>query len=95
MVLARIVIFVIVILILLAIMFFILRNNYIEEKIKLFKLKMLIITGKDEQARKYALKFIDQFPKNFEAHKILGSLYEKQGNISVALDEYLYRCCLC
>lgn len=67
----------------------VIKNNVIAEKIKMFKLKTLLIMRKDEQAKKYALKIIDAYPKNYLVHRILGEIYEKEGKINVALDEYI------
>lgn len=79
----------IIVVILLLVLVLILRRKYIEEKIKNAKLKLLISLKKDEEARKYALKIIDKFPRNYTAHKLLAELYEKDGKINLALDEYI------
>lgn len=79
----------VIVVILLLILVLVLRKKYIEEKIKNTKLKFLIFFKKDEEARKYALKIIDKFPKNYIAHKLLAELYEKDGKVNLALDEYI------
>ena len=66
-----------IIIILIAIIAFVIANKKIREKIKLMKLKSLIVFHKDEEAKKYALKFVEKYPKNFLAHKLLAELYEK------------------
>ena len=79
----------IIVLMLLLFVFLIIKNNVITEKMKILKLKTLLFMNKDEQAKMYALKIVDKYPKNYTAHKILGMLYEKDGKINVALDEYI------
>ena len=46
------------------------------EKIKILKLKTMLFFNKNEEARKYALKLADKYPRNYAIHKILGELYE-------------------
>ncbi len=89
MILETIIIVGVIVLFLLLFILLVIKNNYITEKLKIFKLKTLLIMKKDEEAKKYALKIVDKYPKNYMAHKILGELYEKEGKISVALDEYI------
>lgn len=77
--------------IVLALIFFLLiiKNNKIKEKIKIFKLKMLLMSRNIPEAKKLALKLADKYPQNYFVHKILGKIYEDEGKINVALDEYI------
>lgn len=61
----------------------------LSEKYKINKLKILILLNKHEEARKYALEIVNKYPKSYIAHKLLGELYEKEGKINIALDEYI------
>ena len=81
MLLEKILITIALVIVLIAIVFIIIANKKIIEKLKMSKLKMLVSFHKDEEARKYALKFIEKYPKNFMAHKILAELYEKTEGI--------------
>ena len=67
----------------------IVKNNAISEKINMFKLKALLMMKRNEEAKKLALKMAERFPHNYDVHKILGELYEKEGKLNVALDEYI------
>lgn len=67
----------------------IVKNNAISEKINMFKLKALLMMRRNEEAKKLALKMAERFPHNYDVHKILGELYEKEGKLNVALDEYI------
>ena len=78
-----------IVVVLIAIVAFIVANRKIREKLKIMKLKSLVAFHKDEEAKKYALKLVEKYPKNFIAHKMLAELYEKEGNLKVALDEYI------
>ena len=89
MIFEKIIITLVIIAILILCILIVVKNNRILEKIKVFKLKMLIARKKDEEARKYALKLVDKYPRNYLIHKILAQLYEKEGKYNVALDEYI------
>ena len=89
MVFERFIAVVIILLLLLLFIFFIIKNKVIKENLKLIKLKLLLTFGSNEKAKRYALKIVDKYPQNGEVHKLLGKLYEKEGNINVALDEYI------
>lgn len=89
MLLEKLLITIAIVVVLVVIAFFVISNKRISEKMKVLKLKRLIYFHKDEQARKYALKLVEMFPKNFEAHKMLAELYEKEGKYNIALDEYI------
>ncbi|MBR1653499.1 MAG: tetratricopeptide repeat protein, partial [Clostridia bacterium] len=89
MILETVIILAVIILILLLIFIIILKNKVITEKMKIMKLKMLVSFGKYDDAKKLALKIVDKYPQNHMAHRILGQLYEKEGNINVALDEFI------
>ena len=89
MIVETIIIVAIIVLALFLFLYIMLKGKIISEKFKTFKLKVLLLVGSDEIAKKYALKIVDKFPKNYFAHKTLGQLYEKEGNNSVALDEYI------
>ncbi len=89
MMIETIIIVAIIVLILLLFLFIAIKGKVISEKTKIMKLKMLLMLGSDEAAKKYALKIVELYPNNFFAHKTLGQLYEKEGNDNVALDEYI------
>ena len=89
MLLEKILITIAIVIGIIVIIYIIVANKKIIEKFKILKLKTLVAFHKDEEARKYALKFVDKYPKNKTAHKILAELYEKEGKLSIALDEYI------
>lgn len=89
MILEKILISLAIVIILVLIVLVVVFNKRISEKLKLLKLKTLIALHKDEEAKKYALKFVEKFPQSYMAHKLLAQLYEKEGNFNIALDEYI------
>lgn len=89
MILETLIIVAIIVVLLLLFVLLIIKGNVITEKLKIFKLKFLLSLKKDEEAKKYALKIVDKYPRNHVAHRILAELYEKEGKINLALDEYI------
>ena len=89
MILETLIIVAVIVVLLLLFVLLIIKGNVITEKLKIFKLKFLLSLKKDEEAKKYALKIVDKYPRNHVAHRILAELYEKEGKINLALDEYI------
>ena len=89
MIFKTIIIVAVIVLIFLLLLILMLKSKYLAEKIKVLKLKTYITLGKFDDAKKIALKLSEKYPQNYLVHKILGQLYEKDGNVSVALDEYI------
>ena len=79
----------IIIAILVLFIFLVVKSNYISEKLKILKLKILLFLKRNDEAKKYALKIVDKNANNVLAHRILAQIYEKDGNINLALDEYI------
>ena len=89
MILEKIITIVVIIIVLILMVVFIIKNKSIKEKLKLIRLKILFTHSSPDRAKKYALKMVDLYPQSYMAHKLLGQLYEKEGKINVALDEYI------
>ena len=89
MILETLIIVAIIIFLLLLIFLLIVKSNLLAEKLKMLKLRIYMMIGNEEEAKKIVLKIVEKYPKNYYAHKILGQLYEKEGNINIALDEYI------
>ena len=45
--------------------------------------------GNTDKAKEYLFKLINKYPESYEGHKALAEMYEKEGNFSVAIDEYI------
>lgn len=65
------------------------KNIIFPEILNSLMAKFFIITGDTEKAKKYILKLIDKYPNSYLGHKKLAEIYEKQNNLSNAIDEYV------
>ena len=72
-----------------AIIIFEKRNMSIPEAIGILKAKILIMFNKQEQAKQVLLKVVAKYPKSYIAHKMLAECYEKDNQISTAIEEYV------
>lgn len=65
------------------------RTNNIPETIGIIKAKILMMINKQEQAKQVLLKVVEKYPKSYLAHKMLAQWYEKDNQISTAIEEYV------
>lgn len=56
--------------------------------IKLLQVKFYIKIGNNKKAKEILLNIIEKNKYNYNAHKMLGEIYEKEGGIRKAIDEY-------
>lgn len=90
MLIETIIIVTIIILLLLLFLLLVIKRKSFAEKMCVFMLKFQLLLGNDDaKIKQYALKLVNKFPQNYFGHKALGQLYEKEGNINIALDEYI------
>ena len=61
----------------------------INEWISIIKAKIKLAINKDAEAKKILLKVIEKYPKSYYAHKLLAEIYEKEDQISIAIEEYV------
>ena len=57
--------------------------------IKFIQVKFYLITGNNKKAKDLLLKMVEKNPKDYNAHKFLAIIYEKEGGIRKAIDEYV------
>lgn len=70
---------------------------YLEEKkginfpviINILIADFYVLFNKEESAKIYLLNLIEKYPNSYYGHKMLAKIYEKQKNISNAIDEYV------
>ena len=67
------------------------KNIDIINIIKFAQVKFYLSTGNLKKAKDILLTIIDKNPNNYSAHKYLAIIYEKEGGIRKAIDEYV-RC---
>lgn len=65
------------------------KNILFPEILNIAIAKFFIAKGDTETAKKYILSLIDKYPKSYFGHKILAQIYEKQNEITNAIDEYV------
>lgn len=65
------------------------RGKIFAEQLKLFIIKILITTNNTKLAKKMLLELIEKYPNSYGAHKYLAMVYEKEGGMRKAIDEYV------
>ena len=53
------------------------------------RIKILLAIGNEKRAKEILNSIIVKHPKHYEAHKLLAEIYEKEGGIRKAIDEYV------
>lgn len=65
------------------------KNIDVINFIKFAQVKFYLSTSNMKKAKDILLTIIEKNPKNYNAHKYLANLYEKEGGIRKAIDEYV------
>ena len=65
------------------------KNIDIINTLKFLKVKLYISLGNNKKAKDILLSIIEKDPNNYTAHKYLALIYEKEGGIRKAIDEYV------
>ena len=59
------------------------------EIICIFTSKALLVFGKTKKAKEILIKLVSKYDKSYSAHKMLAEIYEKEGGMRKAIDEYI------
>lgn len=51
--------------------------------------KVLIAFGKKKEAKQLITKFLEKYEDNYKAHRLLAEIYEQEGGMRKAIDEYV------
>ena len=51
--------------------------------------KILLLTGKRKKAKELLMKLVSKYDKSYMGHKMLAEIYEKEGGMRKAIDEYV------
>ena len=51
--------------------------------------KICMILKLDKKAKKLLIDLVTKYPENYKGHKMLGKIYEKEGGMRKAIDEYV------
>lgn len=65
------------------------KGKNIAEILKLLVVKFALKFNKTKYAKKILLEIINKYPNSYSAHKILAEVYEKEGGMRKAIDEYV------
>ena len=55
----------------------------------LFMAKFFIMIENDKKAKQYLINLVTKVPESYKGHKLLAELYEKEGGMRKAIDEYV------
>lgn len=50
--------------------------------------KMFLITGNSKKSKEQLINLVTKYPNSYKGHKMLAEIYEKEGGIRKAIDEY-------
>lgn len=65
------------------------KGKNIAEILKLLIVKIALKFNKTKYAKKVLLEIINKYPNSYSAHKYLAEVYEKEGGMRKAIDEYV------
>ena len=55
----------------------------------IFLTKLCLLFGNKKTAKKYLISITSKYPNNYKGHKMLAEIYEKEGGMRKAIDEYV------
>lgn len=65
------------------------RGINFSELISVVLAKFFIMIGDNKTAKSILLKLVEKYPKSYLGHKMLAEIYEKEGGMRKAIDEYV------
>lgn len=65
------------------------KGQNVAEILKLLLVKSALKLNNTKFAKKVLLELISKYPKSYNAHKLLAEVYEKEGGMRKAIDEYV------
>lgn len=73
----------------LAIILYELRGNNLAERASIFWAKFLLLIGDKKAAKAVLVKLVSKYPDSYLGHRMLAEIYEKEGGMRKAIDEYV------
>lgn len=61
----------------------------ISEYLSIWISKLLLLIGKTKNAKNILIKLVSKYDKSYSGHKLLAEIYEKEGGMRKAIDEYI------
>lgn len=65
------------------------QDIYLLEIVNLAKAKICLLFGNNKKAKQALLSILEKNPNSYKAHKLLAQIYEKEGGMRRAIDEYV------
>lgn len=66
------------------------KNHFnVLEFINIFKAKMFFNIGNNKKAKQALINLLDRNPQSYKGHKLLAQIYESEGGMRKAIDEYV------
>lgn len=65
------------------------KDIYLLEIVNLAKAKTCLLFGNNKKAKQALLSILEKNPNSYKAHKLLAQIYEKEGGMRRAIDEYV------
>ncbi len=65
------------------------QDIYLLEIVNLAKAKICLLFGNNKKAKQALLSILEKKPNSYKAHKLLAQIYEREGGMRRAIDEYV------
>lgn len=65
------------------------RGNNISEQISIIRAKCYLLFKNSKAAKDTLMKLVTKYPESYQGHKLLAGIYEKEGGMRKAIDEYV------
>ena len=65
------------------------RNIPLMQVLNVFKAKMFIKFGNNKNAKQQLINLVSKYPENYIGHRMLAEIYESEGGMRKAIDEYV------
>ena len=65
------------------------KDIYLLEIVNLAKAKICLLFGNNKKAKQALLSILEKNPNSYKSHKLLAQIYEKEGGMRRAIDEYV------
>lgn len=65
------------------------RNINLMEILNITKAKLFLVIGNNKMAKAALINLVTKYPNSYNGHKLLAQIYEKEGGMRKAIDEYV------
>lgn len=65
------------------------NNINVSEMMYILVSKIFILVGNNKKAKTYLIELTSKYPESYHAHKMLAQIYEKEGGMRKAIEEYV------